>query len=61
MNLKGQNFTEINPDDFPNSVNYKIGIVVSEWNIDITSKAVKGGIIEVNVILKFVLQVQLCT
>jgi len=43
MNLKGQNFTEINPDDFPNSVNYKIGIVVSEWNIDITSNLLKGA------------------
>ena len=43
MKSKDQNFPKINPEDFPNLVNYKIGIVVSEWNIDITSNLLKGA------------------
>lgn len=43
MKSKDQNFPKINPEDFPNLANYKIGIVVSEWNIDITSNLLKGA------------------
>jgi len=43
MKLKGQNLTKINSKDFPNLVNSRIGIVVSEWNKDITSNLMKGA------------------
>ena len=36
MNSKKQDLTKVDIKNYPNLVNYKIGLVVSEWNIDIT-------------------------
>ena len=43
MKLRGQHFTKINSEDFSNLEKNKIGIVVSEWNKDITSNLLKGA------------------
>ena len=43
MNSKEQDFTKVDIKNYPNLVNYKIGLVVSEWNIDITTKLLKGA------------------
>ena len=43
MNSKEQDFTKVDIKDYPNLVNYKIGLVVSEWNIDITTNLLKGA------------------
>ena len=43
MKLRGQHFTKINSEDFSNLKKNKIGIVVSEWNKDITSNLLKGA------------------
>ena len=43
MNSKEQDFTKVDIKNYPNLVNYKIGLVVSEWNIDITSDLLKGA------------------
>ena len=59
MKLRGQHFTKINSEDFSNLEKNKIGIVVSEWNKDITSNLLNGAydkLIEFgikNVIIKF--------
>ena len=43
MNSKEQDFTKFDVKNYPNLENYKFGIVVSEWNIDITSNLLKGA------------------
>ena len=43
MNSKEQDFTKVDIKNYPNLVNYKIGLVVSEWNIDITTNLLKGA------------------
>ena len=43
MNSKEQDFTKFDVKNYPNLENYKFGIVVSEWNIDITANLLKGA------------------
>ena len=43
MKLRGKHFTKITSEDFPNLEKNKIGIVVSEWNKDITSNLLDGA------------------
>ena len=43
MKSKEQEFIKIDKSNFPNLKNYKIGIVVSEWNKDITSNLLSGA------------------
>ena len=43
MKSSSQNFTKITLEDFPNLKKNKIGIVVSEWNKDITSNLLAGA------------------
>ena len=43
MNSKEQDFTKFDVKNYPNLENYKFGIVVSEWNIDITTNLLKGA------------------
>ena len=43
MKSSSQNFTKITLEDFPNLKKNKIGIVVSEWNKDITSNLLIGA------------------
>ena len=43
MNLENQQSFEVNPSNYPNLADYKIGIVVSEWNIDITRNLLEGA------------------
>lgn len=38
-----KNLSEYKPEEIPNGADYKIGIVVSEWNHDITSGLLKGA------------------
>ena len=62
MNLENQQSFEVNPSNYPNLADYKIGIVVSEWNIDITknllngaeSKLIELGVDEKNIITYWV-------
>ena len=43
MSSDNQHSCKINPSNFPNLADYKIGIVVSEWNIDITRNLLEGA------------------
>ena len=43
MKSSSQHFTKISLEDFPNLKKNKIGIVVSEWNKDITSNLLNGA------------------
>ena len=43
MNSKEQDFTKFDVKNYPILENYKFGIVVSEWNIDITTNLLKGA------------------
>ena len=44
MNSKEQqDFIKVDAKNYPNLENYKFGIVVSEWNIDITTNLLKGA------------------
>ena len=43
MKSNHKSILKIEPNNFPDLVNYKIGIVVSEWNIDVTSNLLKGA------------------
>ena len=43
MSSDNQHSFKINPSNYPNLADYKIGIVVSEWNIDITKNLLKGA------------------
>ena len=43
MNSKEKDSTKFDVKNYPNLENYKFGIVVSEWNIDITANLLKGA------------------
>ena len=43
MKSNNKQLFEINSNNYSVLENYKIGIVVSEWNIDITSDLLKGA------------------
>ena len=43
MATAGKNLSVYNPDDIPNAKNFKFGLVVSEWNSDITQNLFQGA------------------
>jgi 6,7-dimethyl-8-ribityllumazine synthase len=43
MATKGNNLSEYNIEEIPNGADFKIGIVVSEWNEEITGNLLKGA------------------
>jgi 6,7-dimethyl-8-ribityllumazine synthase len=57
-----RNLSEYNKDLVPNGADFKIGIVVSEWNDSITLNLLKGakqallenGVLEENILIRFV-------
>jgi 6,7-dimethyl-8-ribityllumazine synthase len=62
MATAGKNLSEYNKESIPNGADYKVGIVVSEWNDDITFKLMEGakttllenGVLEDNIHIYFV-------
>ena len=62
MATENNNLSEYNKAEIPNGADFKIGIVVSEWNYDITGNLLKGaktalldnGVLEENIIIKHV-------
>jgi 6,7-dimethyl-8-ribityllumazine synthase len=62
MATAGRNLSEYNKEFIPNGADFKIGIVVSEWNENITLNLLKGakealldnGVLEQNIIVRFV-------
>mgnify|MGYP003537416081 CR=1 FL=1 len=62
MATANKNLSEYNKDFVPNGADFKIGIVVSEWNDEITLSLLEGakqafldnGVEEENLIIKFV-------
>ena len=62
MNTKKTNLSDYNPDQVPSGNAYTIGIVVAEWNGDITNALLKGaydtlishGVMPDNIIVKHV-------
>lgn len=60
MATEGNNLSEYNIEEIPNGADFKIGIVVSEWNEDITSNLLSGakdtllmhGVKPTNIIIK---------
>lgn len=44
MATAGKNLSEFNKEEIPNGADYKIGIVVSEWNHEITGNLLNGAI-----------------
>ena len=62
MATANRNLSEYNKDLIPNGADFKIGIVVSEWNENITLNLLKGakealienGVQENNIIVRFV-------
>ncbi|HIP35830.1 MAG TPA: 6,7-dimethyl-8-ribityllumazine synthase [Crocinitomix sp.] len=62
MATVNKNLSEYNRDEIPNGADFKVGIVVSEWNYDITGNLLKGakqafldnGVKENNIIVKHV-------
>jgi 6,7-dimethyl-8-ribityllumazine synthase len=62
MATENKNLSEYNKEEIPNGADFKIGIVVSEWNYDITGNLLKGakkalldnGLLEENIIIKHV-------
>jgi len=43
MATEGNNLSEYNTDEIPNAKNFKFGVVVSEWNADITQNLFQGA------------------
>lgn len=41
--MSTKNLSEYNPDTLPDASGMKIGIVVSEWNYDVTVKLLEGA------------------
>ncbi|MBK8924565.1 MAG: 6,7-dimethyl-8-ribityllumazine synthase [Crocinitomicaceae bacterium] len=39
-----KNLSDYNPEEIPNGADFKIGIVVSEWNPDITNNLLDGAV-----------------
>src|SRR5574343_16284 len=62
MATEGKNLSEYKKEDIPNGADFKIGIVVSEWNDSITLNLLKGakealldnGVKEENILVRFV-------
>lgn len=62
MATEGRNLSAYNKEHIPNGADFKIGIVVSEWNDKITLNLLKGaketllenGVKEENIIIRFV-------
>lgn len=62
MATSEKNLSDYNKNEIPNGAGFKIGIVVSEWNRDITTNLLKGalsalvdnGVVESDIIIKFV-------
>lgn len=62
MATENKNLSLYNKEEIPNGADFKIGIVVSEWNYDITGNLLKGakealldnGVKEKNIIVKHV-------
>ena len=62
MATANRNLSEYIKEEIPNGADLKIGIVVSEWNYDITGNLLKGakevlldnGVLEENIIVKHV-------
>lgn len=62
MATANRNLSEYNKEFIPNGADFKIGIVVSEWNDNITLNLLKGakealldsGVLEENIIVRFV-------
>jgi 6,7-dimethyl-8-ribityllumazine synthase len=62
MATSEKNLSDYNKDEIPNGADFKIGIVVSEWNPDITSNLLKGalqaladnGVKETNIQVRYV-------
>ncbi len=62
MATEGRNLSEYNKEFIPNGADFTIGIVVSEWNENITLNLLKGakqaltdnGVKEENIIVRFV-------
>ncbi|HRW22107.1 MAG TPA: 6,7-dimethyl-8-ribityllumazine synthase [Bacteroidales bacterium] len=50
MSSKLKNLSDYKPQDVPNGKNVRIGIVVAEWNPDVTNSLAEGAI---NTLLKF--------
>lgn len=57
-----RNLSEYNKEEIPNGADFKVGIVVSEWNDSITLNLLKGakdtllenGVPEANILIRFV-------
>jgi len=62
MATENKNLSHYNKEEIPNGADFKIGIVVSEWNDDITENLLKGaktalldnGVLDENIIIKHV-------
>lgn len=62
MATEGRNLSEYSKDNIPNGADFKIGIVVSEWNDAITLNLLKGakevlidnGVKKENILVRFV-------
>lgn len=62
MATENKNLSHYNKEEIPNGADFKIGIVVSEWNYDITGNLLKGakqafldnGVKAENIIIKHV-------
>jgi len=62
MATANRNLSEYNKEFIPNGADFKIGIVVSEWNDNVTLNLLKGaketlmdnGVLEKNIIIRFV-------
>jgi 6,7-dimethyl-8-ribityllumazine synthase len=53
MATAGRNLSEYNKEFIPNGADFKVGIVVSEWNDSITLNLLKG-VKEENILVRFV-------
>jgi 6,7-dimethyl-8-ribityllumazine synthase len=62
MATANRNLSDYKKEDIPNGADYKVGIVVSEWNDQITSNLLKGakqalvenGVLEQNIFIQYV-------
>jgi len=62
MATENKNLSHYNKEEIPNGADYKIGIVVSEWNDDITENLLKGaktalldnGVLDKNIVINYV-------
>ncbi len=62
MATANRNLSEYNKEEIPNGADFKVGIVVSEWNDQITFNLLKGakeallenGVLEQNILIQYV-------